>query len=71
MEFENGFTYMGTILIISGLLLLLLPNLIKLELGAVHPLLLWKIWDKDGFVVYTSPILLIISIIVMLYNHFR
>jgi len=68
MEFEKASIVMGIILVLLGLFLIILPNLLRLRIPReVHPLLLWKIWEKDGLVIYTSPILIVLSILFMIY----
>jgi hypothetical protein len=61
-------TFIGVLLILMGLILVILPFIMKLgiKLESIHPLLL--VWRRvDGFYVGTSPILLIILVLVYLF----
>ena len=71
MDFEKTYLLMGLIFIILGVSIILLPNLLRLKLKEIHPFLLWRIWDSDGFVIYTSPLLIIISVLLLIYSCVR
>gem|GEM_PF-596375 len=61
-------TFIGILLILMGLILVILPLIMKLgiKLESIHPVLL--VWRRiDGFYIGTSPILLIILILVYLF----
>jgi hypothetical protein len=61
-------TFIGVLLILMGLILVILPFIMKLgiKLESIHPRLL--VWRRvDGFYVGTSPILLIILVLVYLF----
>jgi hypothetical protein len=61
-------TFIGVLLILMGLILVILPFIMKLGIKpeSIHPLLL--VWRRvDGFYVGTSPILLIILVLVYLF----
>lgn len=65
----------GWIILITGALLVLLPMLAKYlpsaeELEKVPPILLYA-YRKDGFTFVTSPILIIISLLSMLWSFLR
>ena len=65
--FLPAFTFLGIFLIILGIILLLIPLIIKLgiRIEEVHPLIL--IGKRlDGIYVGTSPILIIILLIIYL-----
>ena len=74
-EFE-GFTILGLILILLGFILVMLPFIAKLlpSLGKV-PSIIWWTYRSDNFYFATSPILIIISIVSLLFfifgRHFR
>ncbi len=60
-------TLLGILLIIVGVILVIIPYLLHagVKLENVHPLLL--VWKRfDGFVLGTSPLLLIILLVVYL-----
>jgi hypothetical protein len=63
----RSFTWAGTVLIILGILLVLLPYLLRYvpSLEKFPPLVLY-VYRRDGFYFATSPILIIISIISIL-----
>lgn len=64
-------TFVGILFILTGLILALLPFIMKLGVKTedIHPLLL--IWRKvDGFYIGTSPILLIILLFIYLFLTF-
>lgn len=71
MKEADGFsllTFTGILLILIGLILVIFPFIMKLgiKLENIHPLLL--VWRRiDGFYIGTSPILLIIFMIVYLF----
>ncbi len=58
------FTILGLILIVSGLLLVLLPFLVRYlpSLDQVPWLLIW-VYRRDGFIFVTSPLLIILSLL--------
>ena len=66
---NNSFIWIGLIITILGILLILVPHLIKYipEIQEIHPLLLY-VYRRGNFWFATSPILIIISILsVMIY----
>ena len=67
LEKLNLFTLIGIFFIILGLIFLILPILLRLgfSLENVHPLILWG-KKFDGFYIGTSPILIIILVLVYL-----
>ena len=60
-------TMMGILLIILGIVLVAIPFIAKFftKIEKVHPLLLWGT-RVDGFFIGTSPILLIILLVIYL-----
>ncbi len=67
LEKLNLFTLIGIFFIILGLIFLILPILLRLgfSLENVHPLILWG-KKFDGLYIGTSPILIIILVLVYL-----
>jgi len=66
-QFLNSLTFLGILLIILGIILLLIPLIAKLGLKVeeVHPLLLWG-RRFDGVYIGTSPLLIIVLIVIYL-----
>ena len=59
----------GIILILLGLLIILLPELIRRfpSLKAEHPMLIYTIYRKGNFWVATSPILIAIGLVALIF----
>ncbi len=71
VNFFSLLTLVGIMFVLTGIILIILPLIIKIgiELEKIHPLLL--VWRKiDGFYIGTSPILLIVLAIVYLLTFF-
>ncbi len=72
MEMNMDWIYIarlaGIVLIAIGALLILLPGILKLvpSLEKAHPLLWYTFYRKDGLVIGTSPILIIIGVTLVL-----
>lgn len=65
------FTILGLLLISLGVLALLIPFLLESEalrwLEGLHPIIIY-IYRRNGFTFVTSPILIIISVLFLLYR---
>ena len=68
---ERSFTFLGMIMIFLGVLLALIPHLVRYapEIEKLPPILLY-VYRKDNFYFATSPILIIISIVSVLLSLF-
>lgn len=68
------FTVLGLILISLGILALLIPLLLESEalrwLERVPPIIIY-VYRRDGFTFVTSPLLIIISLLYLLYRSFQ
>ena len=65
------FTAIGLILIFLGILALLIPFLLRSEalewLESIPPVIIY-VYRRDGFTFVTSPILIIVSILFLVYR---
>lgn len=65
------FTILGLLLITLGILALLIPFLLESEalrwLERIPPIIIY-VYRRDGFTFITSPILIIISVLYLLYR---
>jgi len=70
-EWYRSFAWLGAIMILLGVLFVAIPYLIRYapEIEKLPPILLY-IYRKDGFYFATSPILILISIMLMLASLF-
>lgn len=72
METYRPLASLGWMLIILGAILVTLPALVKL-VPRMEGLPWWIIWvyRSDGFTFATSPLLIFISILSLIYNHLQ
>jgi len=74
MDWERSFIILGVILILIGIVLVLVPLLVKVfpsvNLEKI-PWILLYVYRKDGFFFATSPILIIIGIVYLLWVSLR
>ncbi len=72
METYRPLASLGWMLIILGAVLVALPALVKL-VPSMEGLPWWIIWvyRSDGFTFATSPLLIFISILSLIYNHLQ
>ncbi len=72
METYRSLASLGWMLIILGAVLVALPALVKL-VPSMEGLPWWIIWvyRSDGFTFATSPLLIFISILSLIYNHLQ
>ncbi len=72
METYRPLASLGWMLIILGAILVALPALVKL-VPSMEGLPWWIIWvyRSDGFTFATSPLLIFISILSLIYNHLQ
>jgi len=63
-EWYRSFAWLGTIMILLGVLFLAIPYLIRYapQIEKLPPILLY-VYRRDGFYFATSPILIIVSIV--------
>jgi hypothetical protein len=68
-SYYRPFTVMGLILILSGLVLVLLPIVVRHipSLDRLPWILVW-VYRRDGFYFVTSPLLIIISLVSIIVN---
>lgn len=66
-DWYRPFTWLGAIMILLGVLLVAIPHLVRYapEIEKLPPILLY-VYRRDGFYFATSPILIIVSVILML-----
>jgi len=71
-SYDISFTWIGLLFIILGILFILIPHLIRYipEIQKVPPLLLY-IYHRDNFWVATSPLLIIISVLSIIFYLIR
>ncbi len=71
-EFYRPFTILGLILMLLGAILLLLPLILKYipEIEKLPSIILY-VYRKGNFIFATSPILIIVSIISLIYYLIR
>jgi hypothetical protein len=74
-EWRNPFTVLGFFLIVIGVLLLAVPYVVKhlptLERLEQIPWILLYVYRKDDFYFMTSPILLIVGVVYLLWLFIR
>jgi hypothetical protein len=74
ISWEKSFTTFGVILIWIGIILVLVPLIIKLlptvDLNNI-PWILLYVYKKDGFFFVTSPILILITVVYLLWAFLR
>jgi len=70
MDAFRPFTLMGYILIILGLIFVALPMIVRVfpSVDKIPWIILW-VYKRDGFYFATSPILIILSILSIIYNY--
>lgn len=66
-EWYRSFAWLGIVMIALGVLFILVPYLVRYapEIEKLPPILLY-VYRRDGFYFATSPILVVISIVLML-----
>jgi hypothetical protein len=71
-SYDISFTWIGLLFIIIGILFILTPHLIRYipEIQKVPPLLLY-IYHRDNFWFATSPLLIIISVLSIIFYLIR
>jgi len=69
MDDYSPFTSMGWVLILVGILFVALPYISRVIPGSERvPWLILYVYRRDGFYFATSPLLILISIISILFN---
>jgi len=71
MDVANPFTIVGVVLILLGVVFVALPHISRVIDVSRVPWLILYVYRSDGFTFATSPILIIISAISLLFAYIR